>query len=604
MYDYNCPDCNEAKLQSDKNARKINEIIGQVNQIVDNDIATTEYLLKKADEIVGDATDKHLDNINSKLNNKADKNEVFSMANMGQDIKTAMTGGSVAVVGRNAILTENIVDGQIIPCKLDYYTNIIDKNNVEHDKAISIGTFLPTTLSGYSITDYIPVTAGDYVINFFAYDTIFIFNNNKEKIDFINTKTDQTTFKIEQDGYIRLVIPSNKLDIAMCHRGTIISNEYIPYGYIKWLQLKENNFSDMCVPNSALKIDYKFLETLKGYIKRINLFNPSVATDGKIISYPVGNLTDNEDFLTSDFIEVESGEYTLNIANYDTVFLYDYSKNLVDKISLDGWGIEANTITIDNNIKYIRVSCLLTYKDSIMIVKGNELPNTYVSYDDIYIPNLVINQDNNKTLKGTFLFSGDSICEAPNSGGYCQLIKENNPNANCINYAISGTTIAKQSGKTNSILERIETMQSEADYIILEGGVNDAWASSIEIGEFDPNSAIGISYINNLNEYTFSGALESLFNKAQNKWQGKKIFFIIPHNTDLPNTKSYMDRAEHICQKWGVILIDLRKLSGLNPYNEYMKNTYFNNADGVHPNKKGYEEFYLKPITDILLKYQ
>ena len=38
MYDYNCPDCNEAKLQSDKNARKINEIIGQVNKIVDNDI--------------------------------------------------------------------------------------------------------------------------------------------------------------------------------------------------------------------------------------------------------------------------------------------------------------------------------------------------------------------------------------------------------------------------------------------------------------------------------------------------------------------------------------------------------------------------------------
>ena len=54
MYDYNCPDCNKAKLQSDKNARKINEVIDQVNQIIDNDIATTEYLLEKADEIVGE----------------------------------------------------------------------------------------------------------------------------------------------------------------------------------------------------------------------------------------------------------------------------------------------------------------------------------------------------------------------------------------------------------------------------------------------------------------------------------------------------------------------------------------------------------------------
>ena len=53
MYDYNCPDCNEAKLQSDKNARKINDVIDQVNLIIDNQYATIEYLLDKADEIVG-----------------------------------------------------------------------------------------------------------------------------------------------------------------------------------------------------------------------------------------------------------------------------------------------------------------------------------------------------------------------------------------------------------------------------------------------------------------------------------------------------------------------------------------------------------------------
>ena len=64
-----------------------------------------------------------------------------------------------------------------------------------------------------------------------------------------------------------------------------------------------------------------------------------------------------------------------------------------------------------------------------------------------------------------------------------------------------------------------------------------------------------------------------------------------------------MDRAEEICNKWGVILIDLRKLSGLNTYNEYMKKTYTNESDGVHPNELGYKEFYIKPIIDILMKY-
>ena len=63
MYDYNCPDCNEAKLQSEKNARKINEIIEQINQIISNDIATTDYLLKKANEIVGEIAERKLNEL-------------------------------------------------------------------------------------------------------------------------------------------------------------------------------------------------------------------------------------------------------------------------------------------------------------------------------------------------------------------------------------------------------------------------------------------------------------------------------------------------------------------------------------------------------------
>ena len=44
MYDYNCPDCNEAKLQSDKNARKINEVIEQVNAIIDFNNEFNEHI--------------------------------------------------------------------------------------------------------------------------------------------------------------------------------------------------------------------------------------------------------------------------------------------------------------------------------------------------------------------------------------------------------------------------------------------------------------------------------------------------------------------------------------------------------------------------------
>ena len=48
--------------------------------------------------------------INEQLDTKANKNSIFSMANMGQDIKEAMTGGSVAVVGINSVTDSNVIE--------------------------------------------------------------------------------------------------------------------------------------------------------------------------------------------------------------------------------------------------------------------------------------------------------------------------------------------------------------------------------------------------------------------------------------------------------------------------------------------------------------
>ena len=54
MYNYNCPDCNEAKLQSDKNARKINEVIDQVNNLIQVNNETVDFIEEKANEKVGE----------------------------------------------------------------------------------------------------------------------------------------------------------------------------------------------------------------------------------------------------------------------------------------------------------------------------------------------------------------------------------------------------------------------------------------------------------------------------------------------------------------------------------------------------------------------
>ena len=103
---------------------KLNKIEDAIYKVNKNEMNNSASLSKRIDN-----------NFNVLDSTKADKNEIFSMANMGQDIKEAMTGGSVAVVGEDMILAENIVDKQVTANKLANTTpckNIIDKNAIRY----------------------------------------------------------------------------------------------------------------------------------------------------------------------------------------------------------------------------------------------------------------------------------------------------------------------------------------------------------------------------------------------------------------------------------------------------------------------------------------
>ena len=67
MYNYNCPNCNEAKLQSDKNARKINEVIDQVNALIQVNNETVDFIEEKVEEIAEIKVNTELNNIKKSL---------------------------------------------------------------------------------------------------------------------------------------------------------------------------------------------------------------------------------------------------------------------------------------------------------------------------------------------------------------------------------------------------------------------------------------------------------------------------------------------------------------------------------------------------------
>lgn len=300
----------------------------------------------------------------------------------------------------------------------------------------------------------------------------------------------------------------------------------------------------------------------------------------------------------------------------------------------DEWKLPEETLQNEpkyRGAKYIKVavSTFGATKDfnKFMVTVNNPLPDNYVppatktkELQFTYAENLAafirhiagggsvtpVPPTTGTTLDGkTIVFVGDSITAGfvqeqglPNYGqrnGYVEMLQKKYPKAVFKNLAVGGATVGHYEGEpTPCVAEQINnaiTQYPNADYIIIQGGVNDTWLSSkVSLGE------ITSGYAASLNEGTFCGALESIFKKAQTQWIGKKIGFLTTHKIpSAPYLGNYMDKAREICKKWSVPYLDLYNLSTLNyaiaevKSNLSYKTADHPNGDGTHPNVKGYE---------------
>ena len=227
----------------------------------------------------------------------------------------------------------------------------------------------------------------------------------------------------------------------------------------------------------------------------------------------------------------------------------------------------------------------------------------------------------NKLYGKTVIWNGDSICQGSSRwGSWADRIAAKNELTAWKNYGVGGGTIVEnaprmQSGKArHSVCATLEQMHEDypnADYIVLEGGTNDADLFGAELntperlGTFTPDD-----YSGSYDKSTFCGALESVFYRATKYWKGAKIGYIVAHKmgpkpSDLPRRREYFEKAIAICKKWGIPYIDLWERSYLNPLLEWMydpaKSTDENvesgsfYADGQHLTAKGYDL-----LTDII----
>lgn len=218
------------------------------------------------------------------------------------------------------------------------------------------------------------------------------------------------------------------------------------------------------------------------------------------------------------------------------------------------------------------------------------------NYEPIIVKKAVASNEN--VLFGKSVsFDGDSICQgADRQGGYGKIIADRNGMV-YENLGISGGTITAGTVVSSSGLPRhwicrdIQNINSDADYVILEGGVNDS-ALNVAIGE------VSNGYDAELDDTTFCGAFESMIKQCYERFPSAKLGYVMVHKMTskfMPGS-SYYDKAIEVLKKWGVPYIDLALLTPPIGFIPSLKEAYTNNADGWHPTALGYEAFYCDKI--------
>ena len=235
--------------------------------------------------------------------------------------------------------------------------------------------------------------------------------------------------------------------------------------------------------------------------------------------------------------------------------------------------------------------------NTVMIVKDRDYPAEYIRYGYIEVPTSNAKKKSNPLCGKVAVFLGDSICAATTvegeyyNYGWAGMIGEANQ-MSWTNYGKNGGTIAHRGSDGTciaNIADKAITEHPAADYVIFEGGCNDAdLMREAGLGSISSDYAT-------FDTSTFTGAFEALVLKLITAYPYAKIGYIIPpkmyaRNDYTANThlhRLYFNRAIEVCEKWGIAVVDLWRGSSLNPK---LANSSLFYTDGQHLTLAGYEK--------------
>ncbi|MBQ9859416.1 MAG: SGNH/GDSL hydrolase family protein [Clostridia bacterium] len=202
-------------------------------------------------------------------------------------------------------------------------------------------------------------------------------------------------------------------------------------------------------------------------------------------------------------------------------------------------------------------------------------------------------------LKGKkVLFLGDSITEGVGAScpenAYWQVFGRNT-GAIVKGYGISGTRIAPQRTPEREGAEsfaqyfgsRVESMDPEADVIVVFGGTNDFGHGDAPLGSMADRE-----------ETSFYGSLHCLYRKLLAKYPTAEIVVMTPLHRggeeapinnfglrNVTNLHGYVQAIREVAEFYAIPVLDLYRMSGMTPEITELRDTYM--PDWLHPSDAG-----------------
>ena len=334
-----------------------------------------------------------VDAVRMALAYKADRNEVFTMANMGQDIREAMTGGSVAVVGVNSVLEKNIARGQVTPLKTSFFKegkNLFNKNTATIGYYVDYQTGEPSANASYAISNYILVTPGtNYTMAADSTLRIAYYDIEKKFISGSNAGV-QTITTPSNCYYVRYSFNKDNINLQQFEVGES-STSYEPYAkpYFDTINLKDGSIKGAKLEDNSVTAD-----KLTIIRHDANLF------DGKYKNYRLNGasgalkLANGDANCKTAIIEIKPNTKYSIIRQVPSRFNYGTATHKLEVgESLDG-SINVNRsgagetfsdpyaiITTGENDKYLYVNTTIDGKDILLqIVEGEQTKFTVKDY--------------------------------------------------------------------------------------------------------------------------------------------------------------------------------------------------------------------------------